>query len=94
MYGDQTPFFLREHFLRLGGYPAIPLMEDIAMGERMRQAGGVRFLRPAIRSSTRRFHRRGWVRTKMQNIWYLLAFRCGVDPHRIYRWYYGKDNNK
>ena len=90
IYGDQTMWFRREHFLKLGGFPDIPIMEDIVMSDKMREAGGVALLEPPLRTSMRRFKQRGSLRTRVENFLVILLFRCGLSPARIYRWYYGR----
>jgi uncharacterized protein len=88
LYGDQTQFFRSQHYFQLGGYPEYPLMEDVAMSDRMRAAGGLVLLDPPIRTSLRRFQQKGWWRTKLMNLAYIIAYRCGVSPRRLYAWYY------
>lgn len=89
VYGDQSVFMRRGFFESLGGFRDIPLMEDVAMNAPLRRAPGFRLLDPPLRSSLRRFARRGWLR-HLQNRFYILCFRCGVSSERIHQWYYGK----
>ncbi len=88
IYGDQTLWCRRAHFEQLGGYPSLPLMEDVALSDALRRAGGVTLLDPPLRSSLRRFEQRGRLRTRLENLLYVLAFRCGVSAQRLYRRYY------
>lgn len=90
VYGDQSVFLRRVCFDGIGGFRDLPLMEDIAMSPRLRRAPGFRLLDPPLRSSLRRFAKCGRLWTRLQNIFYILCFRCGVSAERIYRWYYGK----
>ncbi|RME38144.1 MAG: hypothetical protein D6788_08010, partial [Planctomycetota bacterium] len=48
--------------------------------------GGVRILDEAVLTSARRWQKHGVVRTTLRNLACLLAFRLGVDPHRLARW--------
>ena len=88
IYGDQTIFFRRSHFHALGGFPAIPIMEDVAMSQRLRNAGGLRLLDPAVVTSLRKFQQHGYVKTRLSNLLLLWLYQLGVPPEAIYRWYY------
>ena len=90
IYGDQTMFFRRDHFQKLGGFPAIPLMEDVAMSQIMRAAGGLQFLDPPVETSLRRFQRLGYLRTRLLNFLLVWLFKLGVPAEKLYRWYYGR----
>jgi len=39
-YGDQAIFMRRSYFTALGGYPEIPLMEDVELMKRVKRKGG------------------------------------------------------
>ena len=85
--GDQAIFVRRTVFERLGGYPDLPLMEDIALNRMLRQAGRVACLRATVITSARRWHRRGVVRTVLL-MWALrAAYYAGVAPERLARVY-------
>ena len=90
VYGDQSVFMRREFYDAIGGMPPLPLMEDVALSRHLRRAPGFRLFDPPLRTSLRRFARRGRFFTRLQNIFYVLLFRCGVPAERLYRWYYGK----
>jgi rSAM/selenodomain-associated transferase 2 len=90
IYGDQSLFLRREHFVKIGRFADIPIMEDVEITRRLRRAGGLVFVDPPLRASMRRFQKRGIFKTKVQNILLVLLFRLGVSPGAIYRWYYGK----
>jgi rSAM/selenodomain-associated transferase 2 len=85
--GDQAIFVRRTVFERLGGYPDLPLMEDIALNRMLKQAGRVACLRATVITSARRWHRRGVVRTVLL-MWALrAAYYAGVSPERLARVY-------
>ena len=58
-FGDQSIFVRREIFQALGGFAAIPLMEDIEFSRRLRRFGKVAVLDPPLESSQRRHLQRG-----------------------------------
>lgn len=86
--GDQTLFMRRDFFQRMGGYAELPLMEDVEFSLRARvQARPLRIRVPVVTSS-RRWSRHGVVRTILLMWWLRLAYRLGVSPQRLQRWYY------
>lgn len=89
--GDQAIFVRRTDFEALGGYPDIPLMEDIALSRRLKRRGRLAALRLRVTTSARKWEREGPVRTIVL-MWALrLAYVVGVPPARLHRWYYGRD---
>jgi len=86
--GDQAIFVRRAAFEALGGYPEIPLMEDIALTRRLRRLGRVACLRRRVTTSARKWERDGIART-IGLMWMLrFLYLCGVSPERLHRWYY------
>jgi rSAM/selenodomain-associated transferase 2 len=86
--GDQAIFVRRAAFEALGGYAAIPLMEDIELTRRLRRLGRVACLRQRVRTSARKWERDGVARTILL-MWTLrFLYFCGVSPERLHRWYY------
>lgn len=85
--GDQALFVRREVFEALGGFPEIPLMEDVAMTQRLKRRGGVAALRAKVETSGRRWEAHGVARTIVL-MWLLRgAYALGVSPERLARWY-------
>jgi len=86
--GDQAIFIRRAAFDALGGFPAIPLMEDVAFSRKARRAlGRPACLRSRVLTSGRRWERHGVLRTIVL-MWRLrLAYALGADPHRLARRY-------
>jgi rSAM/selenodomain-associated transferase 2 len=85
-YGDQAIFVRREIFQRLHGFPAQPLMEDLAFSQRLHGLGRVEILPASVRVCGRRFLARPIRYFLLTNIFPLL-YRFGVSPHRMARWY-------
>ncbi len=85
--GDQAIFVRRAAFEAAGGFPDIPLMEDIALSRRLRRASRPACLRERVLTSGRRWERHGTLRTIVL-MWRLrLAYALGADPHRLARRY-------
>jgi rSAM/selenodomain-associated transferase 2 len=87
--GDQAIFVRRADFEAVGGYPDIPLMEDIELSRRLKARGRLAALRARVTTSARKWEREGPLRT-IGLMWALrLLHSCGVAPARLHRWYYG-----
>jgi hypothetical protein len=85
--GDQAIFIRREIFNRLGGFPEIPLMEDIALSRAMKRTGKVACLRSRVVTSARRWEIEGIGRTIVR-MWLLKSlYLLGVSPFRLKRFY-------
>jgi len=85
--GDQAIFVRREIFVRMGGFPAIPLMEDIAFSRALKRWGRVACLRQKVLTSSRRWRQKGALRTILR-MWTLrFLYLCGVSPERLRRAY-------
>jgi rSAM/selenodomain-associated transferase 2 len=85
--GDQAIFVRRAVFERLGGYPPLPLMEDIALSRTLKRAGRTVALREPVVTSARRWQRGGVARTVVL-MWALrLAYYAGISPTRLARVY-------
>lgn len=78
--GDQGMFVTRELFAAAGGFPEIPLMEDIAFSRILKSHGAPLCLSARITASGRRWQERGVLRTIVL-MWRLrLAYFLGADP--------------
>jgi len=85
--GDQAIFVRREVFQAAGGFPEIPLMEDVALSTALRRAGRPACLRLRVRTSGRRWEANGAVRTILLMWWLRLRYWLGADPAVLARRY-------
>jgi rSAM/selenodomain-associated transferase 2/rSAM/selenodomain-associated transferase 1 len=87
-YGDQAIFIRRSAFVALGGYPEIPIMEDVALMRSIRRRGWrIRILPDRVLTSARRWEREGVWRCTLRNWTMLLAYFAGVSPWTLLAWY-------
>ena len=92
--GDQAICISRALFLRTGGFPNIPLMEDVAFCKRLRKQARPARLLPPVVVSTRRWAHDGIIATTLL-MWRLrLSYFLGVDPERLARIYYGPEADR
>jgi rSAM/selenodomain-associated transferase 2 len=85
--GDQAIFARRDEFRAAGGFPEIPLMEDVALSTRLKRIARPACLRERVVTSGRRWERRGTMKTILL-MWRLrAAYALGADPRRLARRY-------
>ena len=81
--GDQGIFVKRSAFEQIGGFPDIPLMEDIVLAQRLKQLGRPACLREKVSTAGRRWEKHGILRTILIMWWLRLRFFCGADPQQL-----------
>lgn len=84
-YGDQGLLVPAALLARVGGYPALPLMEDVALARRLR--GRLAPLASVAETSAARYLAEGWLRRGARNLWLLARYLAGADPVRLAREY-------
>ena len=85
--GDQAMFVRRATFVAAGGFPEIPLMEDVELSKRLKRISRPLRLDVRVVTSGRRFDEHGAVRTILL-MWRLrLAFWLGAPPAALARRY-------
>ncbi len=91
--GDQAMFMTRAAFERSGSYPAIALMEDIALSRALRRLSRPTCLRARVTTSGRRWEQHGVWRTIFV-MWRLrLAYFFGAEPARLAAQYNTNDRD-
>lgn len=86
-YGDQGLLLPRAAYERAGGFPDIPLMEDVAL---VRALPGRPVLLPSVAvTGAERYISGGWFRRGGRNLWTLTRYLTGTDPERLARGYDG-----
>ena len=86
--GDQTLFVSSRLFKSIGGFPSIPIMEDVAISKILRVHELPIELGIQTLSSARRWEQKGIYRTILF-MWYLrLLYWAGVSPNKLAAKYY------
>jgi rSAM/selenodomain-associated transferase 2 len=81
--GDQAIFVRRDAFQAAGGFPEIPLMEDIALCKRLKRVSAPLCLSERVITSGRRWEQNGVINTIVL-MWRLrLAYFFGADPKEL-----------
>ncbi len=86
-YGDQGLLIARRFYDRLGGYPPLPLMEDVDMARRIGRRRLVA-LAPRAVTSAARYRREGYLPRALRNIACQSLWRLGA-PDALVRRLYG-----
>ena len=89
-YGDQGLFVRRSVFEALGGFAAIPLMEDVEFVQRLKRFGRLRHLKLELTTSARRWQQEGWWRRSLANLLILARYKLGTSPEQLAKRYYGE----
>jgi len=85
--GDQGIFITRVLYEKIGGIPAIPLMEDIALSRTLKRYTRPAVIRKKLVSSPRRWEKHGVTKTILMMWGLRLAYFIGVDPARLAKYY-------
>ena len=82
-YGDQAIFVRRALLDGVGGVPDLPVMEDVALSQRLRRVAWPVLLAGPVSVSARRWRRHGVARQTLRN-WLLLArFASGTPAESL-----------
>jgi hypothetical protein len=73
MYGDQVQFMTHNAFEKIGGFPEIPIMEDLEMSRSLAQIGQLVRIPLRVRTSSRRFSE-----NKPRQQWF-LSIKCVIN---------------
>lgn len=85
-YGDQGLLMARSFYRRLGGFRALPLMEDVEFVRRIGRRNLVALDAEAT-TSAERYERDGWLVRPLRNLSCLALFLLGVPAHVVRRLY-------
>jgi GT2 family glycosyltransferase len=82
-YGDQALFMSRNIFEKVGGFPRVPIAEDLFLVRRLARLGRIAQARGSVLTSGRRWRTIGIWRSTLIN--YLIAGGCllGMDPRHL-----------
>jgi rSAM/selenodomain-associated transferase 2 len=88
--GDQGLLVEASAWNRLGGFAALPLMEDIEACRRLRRQARPWIAGQPVVTSSRRWESHGLTRTVLVMWWLRFAYWLGVSPERLASYYYGR----
>lgn len=85
-YGDQGLVITPSLYRRVGGFQAIPLMEDVDIVRRIGW-GNMLALDATVRTSAQRYQQAGYLRRSLRNLLCLSLYFLGVKPQVLARIY-------
>lgn len=85
--GDQGIFVRRDAFEAIGGFPEIPLMEDVEFSRRLARLGKTLLLADHVTTSGRRWEASGPLRTILLMWGLRLSYLLGMSPARCADFY-------
>jgi rSAM/selenodomain-associated transferase 2 len=86
--GDQGIFMLRYAFDQIDGYTEIPLMEDIAISTILKRIKKPVCIKQKLVVSSRKWEKKGVIRTVMLMWWLRLAYFFGASPEYLAKKYH------
>ena len=85
-YGDQGVIVHKSLLASVGGYPTMPLMEDVALARKLgRRMIGLPIV---ITTGAEKYIAQGWLQRGVRNLTLLTRFLLGADPKKLYQKYY------
>jgi rSAM/selenodomain-associated transferase 2/rSAM/selenodomain-associated transferase 1 len=87
-YGDQGIFIRKDYFEKIGGYPEIPIMEEVEFMKKIKKnKDKIYILKDGVKTSARRYEKEGiiygWLRNHRMRILYFF----GVSPGQLVKYY-------
>ncbi|HMB94273.1 MAG TPA: TIGR04283 family arsenosugar biosynthesis glycosyltransferase [Rhodothermales bacterium] len=82
-FGDRAHFVRRRVFKEIGGFPDVPMFEDLELVQMLHQRGGFRFLPQAVTTAARRFEQYGLFRQQLRNTYLWLRYQTGTPPEQL-----------
>ncbi len=89
-YGDAGFCTTREIYEASGGFPEIPLLEDVVFSSRLTRQGPIVRLPQRIHPAARRLHKFGPIPMVLRNFWIRFCFSLGASPEGLWKRYYAK----
>lgn len=86
-YGDQGIFCKRSLFFQVGGFPKLPIMEDLCLSKALRRFSKAQVLPSRVITSSRRFQAGGAFKVLLKIQLIKILFALGVPAQRLVELY-------
>lgn len=77
-YGDQAIFIRKNVFNTIGGYPEVPILEDVLLVNKLREQGKLLYFERVATTSARKWEQVGFFRMMLINWATMLKWRTGA----------------
>ncbi len=84
-YGDQTLLISRKLYKGIGGYPDLPIMEDVSIAKLLKN--NLDLIPINVKTSSKRYKQNGWFGQSIKNLTLFIMFKLGVDPKKLAKIY-------
>lgn len=85
--GNQAMFMTREAFIQAGGFPVVPILEDVAMSKRLKELSPPLCLTQRVLTSGRAFDEHGLWTSLRRMAQMRIAYSLGTSPATIAQHY-------
>ena len=86
-YGDQGIFLRKTTFNQLGGFPEIPIMEDVELILKLKRLGKIKIMPEFVITSPRRWEKLGVIKTTLINQLIIIGYFGRISPEKLAFWY-------
>jgi rSAM/selenodomain-associated transferase 2/rSAM/selenodomain-associated transferase 1 len=87
-YGDQAIFIRKDYFEKIGGYPEIPIMEEVELMKKIKKnKDKIYILKDGVKTSARRYEEEGIIHGWLRNHRMRILYFFGVSPERLVKYY-------
>jgi len=84
-YGDQCLLISKKLYKEIGGYPNLPIMEDVSIAKLLKHK--LQLIPIDVKTSARKYQNEGWIKRSIKNIILVLKFKFGADPEKLAKSY-------
>ncbi|MDG1824899.1 MAG: TIGR04283 family arsenosugar biosynthesis glycosyltransferase [Henriciella sp.] len=85
-YGDQGLLVSRKLYDQVGGFPEVPLMEDVKIVQAIGKKR-LNFLSAEARTDASKYERDGWRKRGWHNAWLITRYLLGASPEKLAKAY-------
>jgi len=82
-YGDQALFVWKSVFDEVGGYPDVPLLEDVLLVEKIKKEGRLLSFTAQAMTSPRRWEESGYLKTTLANWATMIRWKRGASMDEL-----------
>lgn len=82
-FGDRGIFVRRDVFEALGGFPEVPIFEDLQLVRQLHRRKSFHHVKMSVTTAYRRFEKYGHLRQQCHNLRLWLQYNMGTSPEKL-----------